>query len=288
MNADQRRHRRPPAAGPAGAKRALYSRFATEPFPMHVRPPITGVVVTRNEEAHIARCLRSMAPVCREIVVLDSGSSDATVAIARAEGAIVEHQEWLGFASQKNVAISRANQPWVLLLDADEWLEEEAQAQILALFGPDGAGETADVWRLRRRAHYLGRRMRHGSFSREPVYRLFRAHLRHEIRPVHEQLDLTGARVAEGGIFLEHDTPSDADAYWARLQGYARLWAQDQANRGRYVLPGRGWLAAAALLIRGLVFQGGLLDGMPSLRLHWIHARFALRKYRYLQAELGF
>lgn len=253
---------------------------------MPAAPPITGIVITLDEASRIARCLRSMAPVCREILVLDAGSSDDTVAIARAEGAIVEHQEWLGYATQKNVAISRASQPWILLLDADEWLEPEAQARLLALFA-DGREAQADVWCLRRRAHFLGHRMRHGGFSREPVQRLFRGHLRYGIRPVHEQLDTRGCRVRRSDIRLEHETARSTDEYWTKLRGHAQLWGQDQANRGRFVVPGRGLLAALAFLIKGLILQGGILDGRPSLRLHWLHARYVVRKYRRLLIEQG-
>ena len=97
-------------------------------------PPLSGVVITRDEGDRIQRCLASLVPVCREVIVLDSGSTDDTVAKARAAGARVEHQEWLGYSSQKNMAIARATQPWVLLLDADEWLEPAAQDAVRAFF----------------------------------------------------------------------------------------------------------------------------------------------------------
>lgn len=249
---------------------------------MNHLPPLSGVVITQDEGDRIARCLRSLSPVCREVIVLDSGSRDDTVAIARAEGAKVEHQEWLGFASQKNVAISRATQPWVILLDADEWLEPEAQAALHRLFD-EARIETADVWLLQRRVHFLGHRMRGGSFASEPVERLFRSHLRHEIRPVHERLDTSGCRVAASAIRLEHDTARSAEEYWRKLQGYAHLWAQDQSERGRDVLPGRGALAAVAYLLKNLLLKLGFLDGAAGWRFHRLHARYALLKYRLLR-----
>ncbi len=247
--------------------------------------PLTGVVITRNEADRIARCLQSMQAVCSEIVVLDSGSDDDTVAIARAVGARVDHQDWLGFAAQKNAAIAQASQPWVLLLDADEWLQPAAQQAIRRLFA-DGAVEQADVWLLRRRTCFLGHRMRAGSFAREPVERLFRAHLRHALLPVHEYLDTADARVRSSDIALEHDTARSADEYWCKLQGYARLWAEQQRRRGRRSGRGRGRLAAFAYLLKNLVARGGLVDGLPGLRFHWLHARYVKRKYDLLR-ELG-
>ena len=249
---------------------------------MPIVPPLSGVVITKDEGDRIARCVGSLLPVCREVIVLDSGSRDDTVAIARRLGARVEHQDWLGFARQKNAAIALATQPWVLLLDADEWLEADAQARLRALFA-DGAAESADVWTLQRRTHFLGHAMRGGSFARERVERLFRAHLRHAVRPVHEFLDVAGQRVRESTIRMEHDTARSEEEYWRKLQGYARLWAQEQQARGRRARPGRGLLAALAYLFKNVVLRGGLVDGAQGLRFHWLHARYAARKYALLR-----
>lgn len=252
---------------------------------MTAPPALSGVVITRNEADRIARCVRSLVPVCREVIVLDSGSTDDTVAIAREAGARVEHQDWLGFARQKNAAIALASQPWVILLDADEWLEPDAQQAVHDLFA--GAIEEADVWLLRRRTHFLGHPMRGGSFAREPVQRLFRAHLRHAIRPVHEYLDVAGGRESLSRIRLEHDTARNPDEYWQKLQGYARLWAQEQAQRGKRAGPLRGVLAATAYAIKNLIVRGGLIDGVPGWRFHALHMRYARLKYALLRESRG-
>lgn len=251
--------------------RAVYNRG------MHSTLPLSGVVVTKNEADRIARCVNSMRTLCREVIVLDSGSSDATVAIARDLGARVEHLDWQGFARQKNAAIALASQPWVLLLDADEWLEAAAWERVRALFAAEI--ERADVWLLLRRTHFLGHAMRAGSFAREPVHRLFRAHLRHGLRAVHEYLDVADARVRTSDIALEHDTARSADEYWEKLQRYARLWADEQRGRGRSASPWRGALAAFAYLLKNLVLRAGLADGPRGWQFHWLHARYAKRKY---------
>ncbi len=251
---------------------------------MNATLPLSGVVITRNEADRIARCLASMLPVCREVIVLDSGSTDDTVAIARSLGARVEHLDWQGFAVQKNAAIAMASQPWVLLLDADEWLEPPAQDALRSLFA--GGIEQADVWLLLRRTHFLGHALRGGSFAREPVHRLFRAHLRHGLRAVHEYLDVEGARVRSSQIALEHDTARSAEDYWHKLQRYAQLWADEQRARGKRSFNGRGLLAATAYLLKNLIVRGGLVDGYAGLRFHWLHARYAKRKYDLL-ARIG-
>ena len=132
------------------------------------------------------------------------------------------------------------------------------------------------------RTHFLGHAMRAGSFAREPVHRLFRAHLRHGLVPVHEFLDVSGQRVRRSDIVLEHDTARSAAEYWAKLQGYARLWARSRQGRAR---PGalRGTVSAATYLLKNLVLRGGLVDGAAGLRFHWLHARYAALKYRLLR-----
>lgn len=243
--------------------------------------PLSGVVITFNEADRIGRCLASMRGVCAEIVVLDSGSTDGTLDIARGFGARVEHRDWDGFARQKNAAIERAVHPWVLLLDADEWLEADAQARLHRLFETDV--EQADCWLLLRRTHFLGHAMRAGSFAREPVHRLFRRELRHGDVPVHEYLDVAGYRVRSSDVVLEHDTARNEAEYWTKLQRYARLWASERAMRGRRAGALRGLAAGAAYLLKNLLLRGGLIDGLPGWRFHLLHARYSVLKYRLLR-----
>ena len=244
--------------------------------------PISGVVITFNEADRIARCVASMRAVCDDVLVLDSGSTDATCDIARTLGARVEHRDWDDFARQKNAAIERARHGWVLLLDADEWLEPGAQARLRALFA--GGLEHADCWLLLRRTHFLGHAMRAGSFAREPVHRLFRAHLRHGLVPVHEYLDVSGARVRRSDIVLEHDTARSRDEYWSKLQRYARLWAASRAGRARPPA-WRGPVSALTYLLKNLLLRGGWRDGRAGLRFHWLHARYSALKYRLLRED---
>ena len=244
--------------------------------------PLGGVVIARDEADRIGRCVASLAGVCSDVLVLDSGSTDATAAVAQAAGARVEQQPWLGFAAQKNAAIARARQPWVLLLDADEWLQPAAVAALRALFA-DGGVESADVWRLQRRTHYLGTALDHGGWGREPVERLFRNDLRYLPAEVHERLDLRGRRVARLDALLEHDTARSDEEYAAKLDRYAGLWAAQRSaagkGAGRFAAP----LHAAAYWLKNYLLRGGFLDGGNAHRYHALHARYVYRKYRRLR-----
>lgn len=247
--------------------------------------PITGVVIAKNEADRIGRCVASLAAVCIEVIVLDSGSDDATVAVADAAGARVEQQEWLGFAAQKNAAISRATQPWVLLLDADEWLGNGTAEKLRALFD-SGEAERADVWRLLRRTHFLGAALDHGGWGKEKVERLFRPQLRYLPAEVHEKLDLKGSRVSTLDARIEHDTARSYDEYAAKLQRYAQLWAKQKRAAGRSAGPLAAPLHAAAYWIKNYLLRGGFLDGAMARRYHGLHASYVYDKYRLLRSAL--
>lgn len=250
--------------------------------------PLCGVVITKNEADRIDRCLQSMQGLCSEILVLDSGSSDDTVAIARAAGARVEHQDWLGFAAQKNAAIALAHEPWVLLLDADEWLGVGAAPALRALFEqPAGAParvESADVWQLLRRTHFLGRALRFGGWGREATERVFRRELRYLPLQVHEKLDLAGQRIARLEARIEHDTARSLDEYRAKLARYALLFAQQKHAAGKRASALSPWTHAAAHWLKNYVVRAGFLDGSEGWTYHACHTRYVYDKYRHLRA----
>lgn len=244
--------------------------------------PLSGVVIARDEGDRIGRCVASLAALCREVIVLDSGSRDDTVAVATAAGARVEQQDWLGFAAQKNAAIARATQPWVLLLDADEWLGDDAAQCLRALFA-DGAVERADAWRLPRRTHYLGTALDHGGWGREWVERLFRPDLRYLPAEVHEKLDLRGRTLQRVDARIEHDTARSDAEYAAKLDRYAALWARQRHAAGKRAGRLSAPLHAAAYWLKNFILRGGFLDGGSAPRYHWLHARYVWRKYRALR-----
>lgn len=245
--------------------------------------PLTGVVITRNEADRIARCVTSMAEICREVVVLDSGSTDDTVAVANAAGAHVYHQDWLGFSRQKNAVIARAATPWVLLLDADEWLTPASVRKLVELFTSEEV-QAADVWQLSRRTVFLGKQLRFGGRHAEPVDRLFRNDLRYAPADVHEHLELRDRRVARTGATLLHDTARSEAEYRAKLDAYARLYAEQGFRAGRRAnLPG-AVAHAAFYVLKYFVVRGGFLDGSCGLLYHRCHARYVFDKYRYLAA----
>jgi len=245
---------------------------------------LTGVVIAQNEADRIGRCVASLKALCTRVVVLDSGSGDDTVAVARAAGAEVVHQDWLGFAAQKNAAIAQAQTDWVLLLDTDEWFEAGAVAALDG-FLRSARLESADAWELPRRTIFLGRPLRHGGWGREWLPRLFRADVRYRPDAVHERLNLDGRRVSRLDARFEHTPVRNLDEHYRKLARYAALWAEGRAATGKRA----GFLDLYThplfYLLKNYLARGGFLDGREGAVFHLAYAGYTHAKYARLWAR---
>lgn len=251
---------------------------------MKTDPAVTGVVIALNEADRIGRCVASLRALCARVVVLDSGSTDDTAAVARAAGAEVVHQDWLGFSGQKNAAIAQARTEWVLLLDADEWFEPEVIAEVAA-FLRSGRIDAADAWELPRRTTFLGRPLRHGGWGREWLPRLFRADARYRPDVVHERLNLDDRRVSRIDARFEHAPVRDLDEHYRKLARYAALWADGRAATGKRA----GFLDLYThplfYLLKNYLARGGFLDGREGAVFHLAYAGYTHSKYARLWAK---
>ncbi len=164
------------------------------------RPPLTVIVPTFNEESTLRDCLDSVR-FADEILVVDSYSSDATVAIARELGARVLQHEYVYSAKQKNWSIPQATHEWVLLVDSDERVTPELREEILALLA---AGPRHDGYWIPRANHFLGRRIRRCGWGTDKVIRLFRRDAaRYQDREVHAEIDLPGPLWGAAQLYKE-------------------------------------------------------------------------------------
>ncbi len=225
---------------------------------------LSACVITRNEERSLPDCLASVA-FCKEIVLVDSGSSDATIEIARAAGARVVEQPWLGFSAQRNIALDHAIGHWVLEIDADERVSPELRREIERLLAdpPDGV----DLVALPLREIFLGRAL--GPSAKYPKYRhrlLRRGAYRHdEARTVHEGF------IPEGAVApLEGDLAHLLATSWSEAVGdawrYARLEAgQLQGSRSPAAWFRGALVRPAVKLLYRLAIDGGWRDGWPGL-----------------------
>jgi len=223
---------------------------------MSAKLPLSAVLITLDAERHLERVLASVA-FCEQILVLDSGSTDKTLEIARAFGATIHTQAFLGFGPQKQRAVDLASHDWVLVVDADEVLDGEARRAIEALDFSD----PTRAWRIRRRSFVAEREVRYGVWSPDLSLRLFhRAHARFNDLPVHESVVADGPVLELPGSIAHYSFRDLADVF-ARMGSYSRAKAALYRAKGRRAGPLR--LIARMLwgFLRSYVFKRGFLDG---------------------------
>ena len=220
-------------------------------------PGLSLIVITKNEAPRIARCLSSV-PFASQVVVVDSGSTDGTPDIARALGAtVVVTPDWPGFGPQKNRALDLATQPWVLSLDADEYLSPQLQADIEAvLHAPQ-----FEVYDFPRLSSYCGQFMRHSGWYPDPVTRLFRrgaARFTEDL--IHERLE---ARAPVGRLqgVLMHESFTSMEDVLAKVNSYSTAGAQKLARAGKRMRLRQAVLKGLWAFFRSYVLRRGFLDG---------------------------
>ncbi len=244
-------------------------------------PKLSLIVITKNEEAAIARCLGSV-PCAEEIIVVDSGSSDRTVEIAKSLGAkVIVTSDWPGFGPQKQRALDLAQGEWVLSLDADEWLDPDAIAPLQAAMAAD-----ATAYRISRRSRFCGHVINHCGWSPDYVTRLFRrGQGRFSDDLVHERVIIDGP-VRTANFRIEHDSiTSRADAE-DKIIRYSTAAAAQMFARGKHAHPAKAALHGWAALIKTLVIRAGFLDGKAGWDVADYNRRYTYEKWRRL-AELS-
>ena len=224
------------------------------------RAPVSAVLITRDAAPVLDACLASLAFV-DEIVVVDSASTDATVAIAERRGARVVQKEWLGYGRQKQFAVDQAKNDWVLCLDSDERVSPKLAASIQAAL----AAPVSPVYRMPRRNRFLGRWLSHGEGYPDWSPRLFnRMNARWSDDLVHEKVLFAVTPGTLKGDLL-HDSSDSLSAYLDRQNRYTTLAAQQAFERGRSA--GALHLLASPVVrfFKFYVFRLGFLDGVAGL-----------------------
>lgn len=242
---------------------------------------LSVIVITKNEAADIRACLESVA-WADEIVVVDSGSADDTVAIAREFTQQVYEHDWPGFGKQKNRALDYAMGDWVLSLDADERVTPELRAAIEEVLR--GGGDACAAYRVSRLSSYCGRFMRHSGWYPDRIVRLFRrgaARFSNDL--VHERLLVEG-RIGELGGELLHYAFDSAEEVLHKMDMYSTAGAQRLHQQGRKATLTGAVLRGLWSFVRTWVLRAGFLDGREGFMLAVSNAEGTY--YRYIKLML--
>ena len=243
------------------------------------------ILIAMNEEASIARALHSVA-FADQIVVVDSGSHDRTVEIARGLGAkVAVTDDWPGFGPQKNRALDLATGDWVLSLDADEWLTAASADEIRRVIGAGATGAAA--YRMPRRSSFCGRFMRHSGWWPDYVVRLFRrGSARFSDDSVHERVMVEGA-IGTLREPIMHETYVDLEDMLVKMNSYSTLTARSRQQDGKTSGLVQAVSRAVWAFIRTYFLRAGFLDGREGFMLAVATAEGTYYRYAKLRLLRG-
>ncbi|MCC3157773.1 glycosyltransferase family 2 protein [Hymenobacter sp. 15J16-1T3B] len=243
--------------------------------------PLSVVIITFNEEANIGRCLAALAGMADDVVVVDSGSTDRTVAICQEHGARVVTHPFAGYVAQKNVATAQARHDHVLQLDADEVLTDALRAEIRRVLADwQHAG-----YALPRLTNYCGHWVRHGGWYPDRKLRLYDRrlgswqgqllHERYEVQP--------GQTVGQLTADLLHYSYPTIESHVQQLNKFTTIGAEELAERGRRAGVLHLWLKPTWKFWHLYLLRGGWLDGFAGLSIAALSAWGVFLKYAKLR-----
>jgi len=225
------------------------------------KTPLSAAIITKNEEENLPDCLGSLF-FSDQIVLVDSGSTDRTVDIARAYGCDIFIESWKGFGPQKQFAISQCRNDWVFVIDADERIPAETMSAIKEVVS--GPGDISGYY-LPRKNYFQDKWIRHMGWWPDPVLRLFRKNCgRMTAASVHEAV-LVDGKVEMLNFPIEHRTESRLSEILKKIDHYSTLSAQEAFNRGQKASIWSAAIRADLNFIHNYFIRLGFLDGRQGL-----------------------
>jgi glycosyltransferase involved in cell wall biosynthesis len=241
--------------------------------------PLSISIISLNEQDNLPRCLASVQGLASEIVVLDSGSTDQTAAIAAQFGARFQFQRWQGHVAQKNAALSLCTQPWVLCLDADEALTPELAESIRHAFA--GGEPKAAGFELNRRTFYLGDWLWHVWYPQWRLRLVRRESASWQGRDPHDRLEVNGAVERLRGDML-HYTYRDLTDHFHRMVKYAHTLGQSMFEDGRRARWHHFLITPWLNFFKYLVLKQAWRDGWRGWIVAFMHMVSVFAKYAFL------
>jgi glycosyltransferase involved in cell wall biosynthesis len=236
---------------------------------------VSACIITLNEAHNLPRALASLEGIVDEIVVVDSGSTDATEEVARKHGAAFSIRAWTNYSEQKNFAAARAANDWILSLDADEELSSPLQTAIL-----DWKKHEAkfSVYEVARRTWYLGAWIKHSGWYPDFQRRLYLRNAAQFSGIIHEALRFEGQPGRLNGDLLHYTVRTFAE-HEANVENYTTLAAKQMFAAGKRNWRGGIWVAMPWSWFRNYFLRGGFLDGYRGALIAQMAARSVRLKY---------
>ncbi|SNY66857.1 glycosyltransferase family 2 protein [Enterobacter sp. CC120223-11] len=243
---------------------------------------LSVVMIAKNAAELLPDCLASVQ-WADEIILLDSGSDDSTVELAKSLGVKVHvNTDWQGYGIQRQRAQALATGDYVLMIDTDERVTPELEQALRAVLS---APEPDVVYSIARRNYFLGRFMRHSGWYPDRVLRLYeREKWQYNANRVHESLECRGAKVVELKGDLEHLTCRDFADFQRKQLAYATAWAQERHQKGKKTSLTGVFSHTIGAFLKTLVLRAGFLDGAQGWLLAVVNAQYTFNKYTELWA----
>jgi len=239
---------------------------------------LSACIITLNEEHHLPRALSSLQGIADEIIVVDSGSTDRTPAIAREHGAGFFQRAWTNYSEQKNFAAACAQHDWIFSMDADEELGSALQTSLLDW----KKREPKDgVYEMARKTWYLGAWIKHSGWYPDFQRRLYRREAAQFSGIIHESLKFEGKPGRLNGDLLHYTVRSFAE-HEEKVERYAALAAQQMYAAGERSWRSAVWFATPWSWFQNYFLRGGFLDGYRGALIAQMAARAVRIKYEKL------
>jgi glycosyltransferase involved in cell wall biosynthesis len=222
---------------------------------------ISGLIITYNEEKNIEKCIRSLKRVCSEIIVVDSNSVDRTKELAEAMGVVFIQQDFLGDGPQRSHGLPYCSYPWVLNLDADECLDEDAIAVIKSL---NLDNTNFDAFDFKRKNHLHGKWIKHADWYPDHVRRLFNKE-KTDFSPVAVHTKIETRNIKKLNCNIIHDSFKDLEDMVTRLNTYSTWGALQLYKQGKKVNAFTPFSHGLFSFIKFYFFKRGFLAGVDGL-----------------------
>lgn len=244
-------------------------------------PSLAIVILTYNEEQRLGKCIQLAQKCTSEIIVLDSGSTDATLNIAEQLGAKVCVRPIAGdFAAQRNFALSKTQADYVFYLDADEFLTAELTASIKKAV----ATGTPQVYSLKRQNIAFGQKVFYGVLIPDYVPRIFPRGSVQWQGKVHEK-PIYNLPTQKLDGYLWHETYSSWPQYWRKFDNYTTIWAEQAWLAGKRTSALAAFNHAMGAFFKVFILKRGFMDGFIGIALCCFHFAYTLAKYTKLYSK---